>query len=158
MSVAPYLTMISEVMPVHRRDFTLTDTSILNPNATNPLIDGEWLEIDSSYLAKRGTANPEVLPTFQVFSLRGQYDTQAIGKTTLLYLGQYEAETSVAVVAGLAVGDWLEVNNVSVGGVNKRGLIKAAGAGQHTVVGFVTKVIGTTKVRYVHQGVMQITI
>jgi len=36
MSLAPNLTLISEVLPVQRRDFTLTDPTILNPNATNP--------------------------------------------------------------------------------------------------------------------------
>lgn len=158
MSVAPYLTLISEVMPVIRRDFSLTDPTILNPNATNPLLDGEWLEIDSSYLAKRGSSNPGTKPAFQVFSLRGQYDTQAIQKTTLLFLGQYEAETSIATVAGLSVGDYLEVSNVTIGGLSKRGLVKCAGAGQHLCVGLVTKVIGTTKVRYIHQGLFQMTI
>ncbi len=95
---------------------------------------------------------------FQVFSLKGQYDTQAIGKTTLLFLGGYEAETTVATVAGLAVGDFLVVSDVSISAVNKRGLIKAAGAGQHLVVAMVTRVIGTTKVRFWHQGAFQITI
>ena len=157
MSVPPNMTLISEVLPVNRRDFSLFDPTILNPTNANPLFDGEWMEIDTNYLAKRGTGEG-TKAAFQVFSLKGQYDTQAIGKTTLLFLGGYEAETTVATVAGLAVGDFLVVSDVSIGGVNKRGLIKAAGAGQHLVVATVTRVIGTTKVRYVHQGVFQITI
>lgn len=152
MSVAPTLTLITEVMPVIRRDFTLYDPTILNPTAVNPLLDGEWLELDSNYLAKRGSGEGTV-NAFQVFSLRGQYDTQAIGKTTLLFLGGYEAETTLATVAGLAVGDLLVVSDVSVGGQNKRGLIEAAGGGEHLIVGIVTRVIGTTKVRFWHQGV-----
>lgn len=68
MSQAPYLTMISEVLPVQRRDFTLNDTTILNPTATNPLLDGEWLELNSSYLAARGTGEGTIA-AYQVFSL-----------------------------------------------------------------------------------------
>lgn len=157
MSQAPYLTMISEVLPVQRRDFTLNDTTILNPTATNPLLDGEWLELNSSYLAARGTGEGTIA-AYQVFSLQGQYDTQAIGKSTLLFIGGYEAETTVATLTGLAVGNYLVVSDVSIGGQNKRGLIKAAGVGQHLVHGIVTRVIGTTKVRYIHQGHFQITL
>lgn len=157
MSVPPNLTLISEVLPVNRRDFSLFDPTILNPTNANPLFDGEWMELDANYLAKRGTGEG-TKNAFQVFSLKGQYDTQAIGKTTLLFLGGYEAETTVATVAGLAVGDFLVVSDVSISAVNKRGLIKAAGAGQHLVVAMVTRVIGTTKVRFWHQGAFQITI
>jgi hypothetical protein len=76
MSNAPNLTLISEVLPVQRRDFSLFDPTILNPTAVNPLLDGEWLEIDTNYLAKRGSGEGTKL-AFQVFSLKGQYDTQA---------------------------------------------------------------------------------
>jgi uncharacterized membrane protein (UPF0136 family) len=157
MSNAPFLTLISEVLPVQRRDFSLFDPTILNPTVVNPLLDGEWLEIDTNYLAKRGSGEGTKL-AFQVFSLKGQYDTQAIGKTTLLFMGGYEAETTLATVGGLTVGDNLVVSDVAVGGQNKRGLIKAAGAGEHLVHGIVTRIIGTTKVRYWHQGVFSLHI
>jgi len=147
MSYAPHLTLVSEVLPVIRRDFYLTDATILNPNATNPLFDGEWLALDSAYKLARGSGEGAV-PAWQVFAERGRYDTQAVVKVPVLFTHGYEAETDVATVAGLAVGDKLVVSDVAMGGQNKRGLIKAAGAGEHLVVAFVTRLIGTTKVRY----------
>lgn len=158
MSIAPNLNLISPVLPVDRRDFTLVDTTILNPNATNPLVDGEWLSMSSSaYALQRGTGEEASL-AWPVFSLRGQYDTQAIGKTTVLYIGGYEAETTIVNLSGLAVGNFLVVGDVTVGGLTKRGLLKAAGAGQHMVQGIVTKLPGGGKCRFYHTAPFQITI
>lgn len=158
MSFAPNLTLISEVMPVNRRDMTLTDPTILIPTATNPLLDGEWLEMDSTtYTVKRGTGEA-ASAAWPVFSLRGQYDTQAIGKTTLLWMNDYEAQTAIVNTAGLAVGNFLVVADVTIGGLTKRGLIKAAGAGQHMVQGVVTRLPGGGKVQFIHQSMFQITI
>ena len=149
MSTAPYLTLISPVLPVDRRDFYLTDPTILNPNNANPLLDGEWLELDSDYKAKRGSASPSATVSYQVFAERGRYDTQAIGKVPLLFIGAYEAETSVYTSTGLAVNNYLVVDDVTVGGQTKRGLVKIpAGAGEYLVVGVVTRVL-TGKIRYV---------
>lgn len=157
MSLAPNFQLLSAVLPVERRDFTLTDPTILNPNATNPLVDGEWLEMDAStYTIKRGTGEG-ASNSWPVFSLRGQYDTQAIQKSTVLFFGGYEAETAIVNTAGLAVGSFLVVADVTIGGLAKRGLIKAAGAGQHLVQGIVTKLL-TGKVRFLHTGPFQITI
>jgi len=158
MSLAPNLTLISEVLPVQRRDFTLTDPTILNPNATNPLVAGEWLEMDTTtYTVKRGTGEA-ASASWQVFSLRGQYDTQAISKSTLLWAGAYEADTTIVNTAGLAVGNFLVVADCTIGGLTKRGVIKAAGTGQHMVVGIVTRLTATGKIRFLHQGFFQITI
>lgn len=158
MSFAPNLTLISEVLPVNRRDFTLTDATILNPNATNPLVDGEWLEMNASaYTVGRGSGEATKI-AWPVFSLRGQYDTQAISKTTLLFFGGFEAETLIVNTAGLAVGSFLVVTDVTVGGLTKRGLALASGAGQHLVEGIVTRLPGGGKVRFLHTGPFQITI
>lgn len=148
MSQAPYLSLISELLPVQRRDFYLADATLLNPNAANPVIDGEWLELDSNYKVARGVGNSAGLP-FQVFAEKGRYDTQAIGKTTLLFIGGYEAETTVANLTGLAVGNQLVVADVTIGGLVKRGLVKLpAVAGTYYVVGRVTRLPGAGKVRY----------
>jgi hypothetical protein len=121
MSTAPFLVLVSEVLPVQRRDFYMNDATLLNPNNANPLIDGEWLQLGSTYKIDRGTGN-QAKPAWQVFAERGRYDTQAIGKTTLLFAGAYEAETTVCDTTGLAVGDGLIVKDVTVGGLTKRGL------------------------------------
>lgn len=149
MSNAPFMTLISEVTPVQCRDFYLTDPTLLNPNNANPLIDGEWLELDSAYKILRGTGN-SANQAYQLFAERGRYDTQAIGKGPVLFGGTYEAETSVTTVTSLAVGKQLVIANVTVGGLTKRGLvILPASSGTYYVVARVTKFVsGGTVVRY----------
>lgn len=148
MSTAPYLTLISELLPVQRRDFPLADPTLLNPNNAEPLVDGEWLELDSDYKLKRGTGNGAG-PAFQVFAERGRYDTQAIGKVPVLYMGSYEAETSIYDASGLAVGTPLIVGDVTAAGGTKKGLLKLpAGAGTYMIVGYVTRLL-TGKVRFI---------
>ena len=150
MSTAPYLTLISEVLPIQRRDFYMADPLLLNPNNAQPLLDGEWLQLDSSYNLARGSGE-QAVPAFQVFAERGRYDTQAIGKTSVLFMGAYEAETSVYLSTGLGVGDALVVQDVTVGGLTKRGVAKlGVGAGLHLIFGYVTRVL-TGKVRFIRE-------
>src|SRR5215204_6523746 len=120
MSLPPFFTLVSEVLPIQRRDFYAANTALLNPNNANPLIDGEWLELDSSYKAARGTGEAAV-PSWVLFAERGRYDTQSIGKVPLLFNGGYEAETKVYTATGLAVGNALVVQDVTIGGLTKRG-------------------------------------
>lgn len=152
----PNLILVTEMQTLIRRDFLLADNTILNPllaGAPGPLLDGEWLELDStSYKLKRGagTGIPAVYP---VFVERGRYDTQAIGKVTVLMLGEFEAESKIVDLTDLAVGDHLKVGNVTVGGVaNKRGVLRAGalgkGASGDVIVGTVTKVL-PDRVRFV---------
>lgn len=157
MSLAPNFTLISELMSVQRRDFDLAVPDLLNPINANPLIDGEWLNLNTSYQLARG-AGAYTKPGWPVFMERGRYDTQAIGKTMVLFGGFYEAETRVINPTGLAVGDFLEVGDVTVDALTKKGLLEAAGAGQHWIVGVVTRVVGGGKFRFWHNGGFQITI
>lgn len=157
MSTAPNFTLISELMSIQRRDFDLAVPDLLNPINANPLLDGEWLSINAAYQLARG-AGEVAKPTWPVFMERGRYDTQAIGKTMVLFGGFYEAETRIVNVAGLVVGDFLVVADVNVDGTVKKGLIEAAGAGQHWVVGIVTKPPANGRVRFWHNGGFQITI
>jgi hypothetical protein len=148
MSLAPYLQLISEVLKVDRRDFYVADPTLLNPVAANPLIDGEWLEIDTAYKAVRGSGNGAGA-SFQLFAERGRYDTQAIGKVPLLYIGGYEAETTVADLTGVTVGMSLIVGDVTVGGLTRRGLKRLpAGAGTYSVIARCTRLPGGGKIRY----------
>lgn len=145
---APYMTLISEVLPVQRRDFQVANTALLNPGNANPIVDGEWLQLDSTYKLARGSST-QATPAWQVFAERGRYDTQAIGKLPVLFIGGYEAETSIVDLTGLAVGDQLVVADVTVGGQTKRGLDKiSASTGIYLVFAYVTRLVGTGKVRY----------
>lgn len=156
MSTAPYLTLISEVLPVQRRDFYLNDATLLNPNNANPVLDGEWLILNSSYKTLRGSSE-ETKPAWQVFAERGRYDTQSIGKTPLLFIGGYEAETTICdpTTGTPAVGDALVVQDVTIGGLTKRGLAKiGGGGGEHVAFAYVTRVVNATTLRYWRPGGM----
>lgn len=158
----PNFELITELQTLTRRDFPLADPTILAPVGATPLLDGEFLELDTNYkLARKpentghvvvgGTAEGANLLVFPVFAERGRYDTQAIGKTTILMMGMYEAETHVCDGTGAAVGDWLTVQDVTVDAVTlKRGLKKNVATAGVVGVGIVSKVISLTKLRFVH--------
>ena len=152
MSTAPYFNLVSEVLPVQRRDFYVLTPAQLNPNNANPLIDGEWLELDTTeYKVKRGTGEAAV-PSWPLFAEKGRYDTQSIGKVPLLFLGGFEAETKVANLSGMAPGNALVVQDVTISSLTRRGLAKlGAGAGEHMIFGFVTRVF-TDRVRFWYPG------
>lgn len=158
MSTAPFLTLITEVLPVIRRDFYVLTPSLLNPNNANPLLDGEWLQLDSTeYKVARGAdgsgVHEAIVPSWQLFAEKGRFDTQASGKVPLLFLGGYEAESKIADLTSLTVGAALGVQDVTFQSLTRRGLaLSAVGAGEHLIFGYVTKVF-TDRVRYWYPGV-----
>lgn len=160
--MVPNFELVTELQTLIRRDFPLADPTLLQPLGSAPLLDGEWLELDTNYKLARlpentgftavgGTKEGANRNVFPVHTERGRYDTQAIGKTNVLYLGQFEADLAVAMclnAGSLKVGDPLTVQNVSVGGQNRRGLGVKTGAAV-VCVGHVSKVT-TTKIRFIH--------
>lgn len=128
--------LVSEFVEIHRRPFELADPTLLDPTIANPLVIGEFLELDTAYKMGRGTANPSTIPSYCFFAERGRFETQAIQKGPMLYMGSYEADTKVMTATGLGVGDALEVADVSFGGQTRRGLVKATTG---HVVGRVTR-------------------
>jgi hypothetical protein len=130
------LTLVSEFQTIQRRPFELAAPALLKPNDANPLVDGEFLELDGSYKMARGVGVAAV-PSYAVFAERGRYDTQTIGKVPMLYLGAYEADTLIFDGTGIvSAGQALEVGDVTIGGLVKRGL-KLATIG--LVVGYVSR-------------------
>ncbi len=151
MSLPPYLTLVSEVLPVQRRDFYAADPTLLNPNNANPLYDGEWLEIDSNYKLARGSGEA-VNVSYVLFAERGRYDTQAIGKVPVLFMGGFEAETKIVNLSSLVVGSQLMVTDVTVNSQSKRGLALAAvSSGEHLLFGVVTRVF-SDRIRFWYPG------
>jgi hypothetical protein len=156
---APLFQLVTELQTLTRRDFPAADETSLNPLSARPLVDGEWLELDSNYKLARGGDNNAATPdeglsmnTFVVHTERGRYDVQAIRKVNVLMLGMYEAETQVVDTTGLALGDALTVQDILIGGVVRRGLKKAGATPGRVVVGYVSKLYpsGPAKVRFVH--------
>lgn len=150
----PNFELVTELQTLTRRDFPLADSGILQPLSANPLLDGEWLELNGSYLLQRGAVAEGGSPlVFPVHTERGRYDTQAIGRTNVLYFGQYEAETKVVDLTGLSVGDALTVQTLgATAGAfeTKRGLAKSTATAGKVVVGYVSRLPGGGKVRFVH--------
>lgn len=117
--------LVSEFQTLHRRSFGLTDPDILKPipgGVKVSLVDGEFLELDSSYQMIRGAATPALVPSFAWAAEQGRYETQALGKGPVLYLGMYEADTLIMDSTGITLGEALEVTTVTVGGIARRGL------------------------------------
>lgn len=151
---APNFELVTELQVCLRRDFPLAAPNILNPFDAAPLVEGEWLEFDTNYLLARGSGAGVSCAVFPVHTERGRYDTQAIQKASVIFAGQYEAETSIFNTSGsYTVGAELMVDTISIGGINRRALDVATTG--HAVVGFVTKVTGTgatAKLRFLHTG------
>lgn len=136
-------------MALTRRDFSLVDTTLLNPNNSNPLEMGEWLMLDSSsYKLVRSDGS---LPSWVSFVERGRSDTQAIGKVTVLFLGTYEAETLVYDSAGLVVGSPLKADAaISYLSLSKSGLKLHGGGGDSDhVIGYVMQVQSGGYLRFI---------
>lgn len=159
---APNFDLVTELQTLVRRDFVIGTVALLNPTNANPIIDGEWLELNSSYQLARGSGEGVAL-SYPVHTERGRYDTQALGKVNVLFAGMYEADIivdSASYGSTAALGDALSVQSSTLLGVAaRRGLIKAVAFGTFgtgaMVVGFVTKVYaGLNKVRMVHHGYM----
>ena len=127
--------LVSDVQTTNRRAFTLAG-ELANPDAVNPLVMGEFLELDSNYNTVRGVGNAAV-PSFAVFTEQGRTDVQASGKASVLFMHAYEADTEIFDTTGLTVGAALMVADVSINSITKRGL-KLAVAANH-VVGHVTR-------------------
>lgn len=152
---APNFELVTELQVTTRRDFPLADSSLLNPLATNPILDGEWLEL-IGYKLDRGTGSGLSPAVYPVHTERGRYDTQAIGVANVIFGGMYEADTAIYdSVTVTTVGQPLMVADVTVGGQTKRGL-KLATTGKWAV-GYVTKAPVNGKVRFQHRGMFVYT-
>jgi hypothetical protein len=156
-------TPVSDILPVQRRDFVLSDPTLCNPLNAVALVDGEWMTLNSSYQIVRATditsvgayqpAGAAFPPrSFPLFAERGRYDVQALSspKMPVLWRGDYEFDTRIfdasAVVHGgaaiTAVMQPLKVATVTFGGRNFTGLVghgALSGGDTDPVVGYVTK-------------------
>jgi len=151
----PNFELITELAILTRRDFAVADPTILKPISALPLVEGEWLELDANYKLARGTGTSPA--SFPVHTERGRYDTQAIGKTNVLFAGQYEAETSIfeGAIGTFVVGYMVKLALVTAGANTGRVGLKICTAGVpvtgDVVVGVVTRATAASgKVRFLH--------
>lgn len=138
---APYFELLTGAELLERRDFAINDTTILDPLSTNPLVEGEWLELNSSKKLIRGSGETSVPYVGPFWGERGRYDIRAINKLPILLWGNYEAYTKVIANGNdshipSSLGDKLVVTDVTVDSLTRRGLSVASGMGHHLVVAF----------------------
>jgi hypothetical protein len=150
---------VSDINPIHRRDFPLADKTLADPFNALALVDGEWMTLNNT----AGPANGKLVRatdvsspgaaasvvSFPLFAERGRYDVQAMAdrKMPVLFLGQYEFKTRIfdaaAVVgSGAAITSMLQplkVATVTLGGRNYSGLVGAAYNDNAPIVGYVTR-------------------
>lgn len=140
--MADELSLITPVNDTFRRDVELADPTLLDPTETTALIQGEWVVLNSAGKATRVGAS-SVRGALQVFTQKGDFSAQSIGKVAVLQLHEYEAETTMF-ADGLtpAVGDPLTVKASTVDSVAGRSALAAAASGDY-VYGFVTKTPAT---------------
>lgn len=150
---------VSDINPIHRRDFPLSDSTLSNPLNAVALVDGEWMTLDNTAGPSFGKlvraadvttpGDPATKVSFPLFAERGRYDVQAIAdrKMPVLFLGQYEFNTRIfdatAVVgAGAAITAMLQpvkVATITIGSRNYVGLVGSAYADNAAIVGYVTR-------------------
>jgi hypothetical protein len=135
------LTLITPVNDVFRRDVELVDPTLLDPNEADSIIQGEWLKYDGSAGKAIRHSTTTERGAMQVFTPKGDLSGQAIGKTAVLQLHEYEAETTVFEdsLPGGVMGAPLTVGTITldtVGGVHS-GLKVAAGG--DIVYGVITR-------------------
>jgi|NOAtaT_6_FD_contig_71_168328_length_2369_multi_3_in_0_out_0_3 hypothetical protein len=124
-----------------RKPLEVADVGLLNPQGTSPvpLIDGEIVQVNSSYKWARGTDAAK--PGFFVIEDRGDYGVQASRKLSAIIGPTFEADTVVfdnvgVVTLGQALMGGV-VNNALSGSVARWGLVAHAGA--NIVLGYVMR-------------------
>lgn len=130
--------LITELNALIRRDFVVA--SIVNVKATdvNPLIDGEFMVMNTSYqLVRALTAGMG----WAVFMEKGRYDVQALRKTDILFGGSYEADTTVFTAAGITtIGQGLQIDAAVAAPTGESGIktgLKIYASGVN--IGYVTR-------------------
>jgi len=92
--MADELSLISPVNDNFRRDVELADPTLLDPTEATALVQGEWIVRNTAGKGARVGAS-SVRGAMQVFTQKGDFSAQSIGKVAVLQLHEYEAETTM---------------------------------------------------------------
>jgi len=146
--------LLTPFMTCFKKDFPIA-AALVNPLGTNPVLDGEWMQVDASGNAVRytnnaaqidaGHANAGRTMAFLVFAESGRSDVQALQALPLMLMHEFVGETKIFTAAGLYEGAPLAVKDLTypAGGTTRRGLVLADAASSQVVVAFARK-IGST--------------
>jgi hypothetical protein len=126
------LDLLSSVNDAYRRDFP---TSLdLDPTVAGVLEAGEWVAFNASNKLIRVAAVTEA-QAYQVFTQKGDYAAQALGKLSVLFLGEYEFETDMFASGSYAPGDELTIVTAALDGQDRALLDEAAATNMvHAIV------------------------
>lgn len=126
------LTILSSVNEIYRRDVEVDTANLTDTTHSDCLVAGEWVALDATGKATissdalgsgaRTSAIPGVL---QVFTQKGDYSSQALGRVTVLNSFDYIAETD-QYTGSIAAGALVMVNSDGV-------LATASGTGNYAV-------------------------
>lgn len=101
------LTLLSPLNNIYRRDVSVDASDLTDPTDGACLVAGEWVNLNSSGQAEDD--NYSTFTTFQVFTDKGDYSAQALGKVTILNSFDYIAETD-QYETGISAGNTLKVH------------------------------------------------
>lgn len=146
----PMFELLTGAELLERRDYPISDTTLLDPMSTNPIVEGEWLQLNAAKQLERTAPNnanlsgPLTNPfSGQYWGERGRYDVSSINKLPILLWGNYEAFTKVFWNPGIpdantpqTLGQKLAVASVPIGGQFKKGLFVPTANGHHWIVGY----------------------
>lgn len=123
-----------------RRDFDVADTTILDPNDSDAADAGEWLQFNSSGKLARPSADAEEDSNlYQVFTPKGSYDAQSLGKATVLFDRNYEVDTDMFDSGDtFSVGDKVGITLATVDGATRAVFTNTLSANTDYVYGVVT--------------------
>lgn len=126
-----YFVLLESLDLCCRRPKTLNATTQASvpPNSANPLIMGEWFDIDATVASEQWKRATGALPAFPYYLPMGEPTPQITHKIPLLLGNGYEFDTKVFTAAGITIGAPVKVSAaVMVGGLAKSGLILHTGA------------------------------
>jgi len=132
------LELLTPVNDVFRRDLEMNDPTLLDPTEADAIVQGEWLRRDTTTgKLVRATAGTQK-NIMQVWTQKGDFSAQAIGKCSVIQQHPYEAETDMFDPGGtFAIDTELAVETMTIDGVSRAGLAVAA-AGE-AVIAICTK-------------------
>lgn len=155
------LDIITSVSNVFRRDYAVPNAELpsqasgfLNPDASDALEQGEWLVPNASgqYIRSTDLSNGDPLDSSDganimlakcVFSVKGDYPSQALGKVTLIQSHGWEAETDQYMgtpTINAALG--LDITT------DGRCVLKATTTSGDLIVAICTRGVSSSKIRF----------
>jgi hypothetical protein len=107
------LNVLSSINEIFRRDVAVDDVTLVTPTHADCLVAGEWVKLDANGQADIGSRASADPLFYQVFTKKGDYSAQTLGKVTILNSFDYIAETD-QFTGTPAAGAYLTVNSDGV--------------------------------------------